>query len=173
MEIEFIKNSLYIGLKLEDDKTGNSIEDTAIKDGFKKQNKRHITILYYPIQKILENIPNNSSIEVKEKIIKEIKDLLKSFEWKFEITEIYKIEKQGYFSISSILEHRESYISLVKMPDIEVFYKKLNLLLKSNLPIQFTHITLFSKGEREGASFYGIPVPTVEEFNNLNPRKIN
>ncbi|MFA6392692.1 MAG: inositol monophosphatase family protein [Candidatus Paceibacterota bacterium] len=173
MEIKFYENNLYTGLDLENDNTGSSIEATAILEGFKKQNKRHITILYYPADKIFENIPNNSPVEVKEKIIKEINELLKSFEWKFKPTEIYKIEKQGYFRDSSILEHRESYINLVEMPDIEIFYKKLNLLLKSNLPVQFTHITLFTKGERKDASFYGIPIPYVEEFNNLNPRKIS
>ncbi|MFA6386453.1 MAG: hypothetical protein WCW04_01655 [Candidatus Paceibacterota bacterium] len=173
MEIEFYENSLYIGLNLENDDTGSFIEDIAIKDGFKKQNERHITILYYPIQKVFENISNNSSVEVKEKIIKQINDLIKNFEWKFRPTEIYKIEKQGYFNGSDVLEQRESYIYLVEMPDIEVFYKKLNSLLGSNLPVQFTHITLFTKGERVGASFYGIPVSSVEEFNNFNPKKIS
>ncbi|MFA6355346.1 MAG: hypothetical protein WCW65_02900 [Candidatus Paceibacterota bacterium] len=168
MEIEFIENSLYIGLKLENDNTGSFIENIAVREGFKRQKERHITILYYPIQKVFENVPD----EIREKRIEEINDLLKTFEWKFKPTDIYKIERKGYFSDSDILEHRESYINLVEMPDIEVFYNKLNLLLKSNLPIQFTHITLFTKGERVGASFYGIPVPSVEEFNNFNPRKI-
>ena len=169
MEIEFSENNLYIGLSLENDNTGNFIEPTAISEGFRKQDKRHITILYYPTQKIFENI----SYEIKEKIIGGIKDLLRSFEWRFKPTDIYKIEREGHFSGSAILEHRESYISLVNMPDIEDFYKKINSLLKSNLPVQFTHITLFTKGERVGASFYGIPVSSVEEFNNLNPRKIS
>ena len=60
---------------------------------------------------------------------------------------------------------------MIDMPDIEVFYKKLNSLLKTDLPIQLPHITLFTKGEIEKPRYYGIPVSSKEDFEKMNPEK--
>lgn len=163
----------YYGLSLENDNTGNVIESRALNEGFRRQNKRHITILGDSTKELLKDVLNKLSLEERENILEKIKNLLNSLEWKFKPKEIYRIKKQGYFSDSDILENRESYISIVEIPDMKIFYQKLNSLLKSNLPTQVPHITLFTKGERENPKYYGIPIPSMEEFNTLNPKKIS
>lgn len=72
----------------------------------------------------------------------------------------------------SPIENREQLFEAIKHTHFSCFELCKNAFGKY-LPFQFTHITLFTKGERKGASFYGIPISSVEEFNNFNPRKIN
>ena len=172
MKLILEENDLYLGLHLENDNTGSIIKSQALKEGFRKQNKRHITILYGSKQKLIVDILNKSSVEKRESIKKEIKDIFESLKWEYTPTEIYKIQKEGYFDDPSIVEKRKSYINMINMPDMEVFYHKLNSLLKSNLPTQVPHITLFTKGERKNPKWYGIPIPSIKEFNSLSPKKI-
>lgn len=162
----------YYGLFLENDNTGSVIESSALNEGFRKQDERHITILGGSTKELLKNILNKLSEQEKEKVLKEIKNILESLKWKFIPKEIYRIKKTGYIDNSSILENRESYISIVEMPDMEIFYQKLNSLLKSTLPTQLPHITLFTKGERKNPNYYGIPIPSMEEFKTLDPVKV-
>ncbi len=123
-------------------------------------------------RRLVMDILDKFSDEKKEDVIKEIKNIFESLNWKYKPAGIYKIQKEGYFDDSSILEKRESYINIVNMPDIEVFYQKLNSLLKSDLPTQIPHITLFTKGERKNPKWYGISIQSIEEFNNLKPKNI-
>lgn len=162
----------YYGLFLENDNTGNVIESRVLNEGFRKQDKRHITILGGSTKELLKDILSKFSSEKRKNVLEKIKNLLNNLEWKFKPKEIYRIKKTGYIDNPNILENRESYINIVEMPDMEIFYQKLNSLLKCNLPTQIPHITLFTKGERENPKYYGIPVPSVKEFNTLNPKKI-
>jgi hypothetical protein len=148
------------------------IKSKALAEGFREQTKRHITIIGGMVEKLIDEILIKYNEKEKENIKKEIKNLLESFEWKYKQKDIYFIEKEGYIDNRDIKEKRQSYIAIVDMPDMEIFYKKLNALLNSNLPIQMPHITLFTKGERENPIFYGIPIPSEEEFQKLNPQKI-
>ena len=173
MKLMIDENNLEFSLLLKNDDTGNVIESGALEEGFRKQNKRHITILGGVIQKLLKNIleelPLNESLSALDKINK----ILKSLQWRYELREIYRIKKAGHFDNDTILENRESYIMMIDMPDIKVFYRELNRLLKTNFPVQVPHITLFTKGERKNPSWYGIPVPSIEEFNSMQPEKIS
>lgn len=166
------EDDLYYSILLENDNSGSIIEPKAIEGGFRRQNKRHITILGGSTQELLRDILNTLSNEERKKILNEIKNLLENLEWKFIPKEIYRIQKQDYFDISNVLEKRESYINIIDIPDIDIFYEKLNSLLKSDLPVQTPHITLFTKGERENPSYYGISISSSKEFKKLNPKKI-
>ena len=157
-KFEIDENRLLYSLLLENDNTGGDVESKAIEEGFRRQKERHVTILGGATKRLLKNALAGFQEEERKKILKEIKNILESLSWKFVPKEIYKIQKQDYFSDSNILESRQSYINMIDMPDIEVFYKKLNSLLKTDLPIQLPHITLFTKGEIEKPRYYGIPV---------------
>jgi len=146
----------------------SKIELMAIEEGFRKQDKRHVTIFGGSARDIFKKFSN----EKRKEILKEIKNLLESLDWKYEQKEIYKIQRQGYVDNPDILENRQSYICMINMPDMKVFYEKLNSLLKSNIPMQVPHITLFTKGERENPKWYGIGIPSMEEFHRLKPEKI-
>ncbi len=173
MKLVIDEKNLYYGISLENDNTGSVIENKALEEGFRKQDKRHITILSGSTKKLLENILSKLSEKEKKNILGTIKNILESLEWKYKLKEIYRIKKTGYIDNQNILENRESYVNLIDMPDMNTFYQKINLLLKTKLPIQVPHITLFTKGERKNPNWYGIPISSAEEFKNLKPQKIS
>lgn len=154
---------IFLGLENKEIEVAADVKKKAIKKGFREQTSRHITILGFDsiaIRNWLINNPNHS--------VKEIEQLLRDFDWNFTPMHIYHIEKAVNF-YKDVIERRESYISTIDMPDLEKFYKKLNKLLGTNLSVQFPHITLFTKGERVNPRFYGIPIPSKEEFLKLKP----
>ena len=140
--------------------------------GFRKQTNRHITIIGGKLSRKIKDIFNKLSVSERKKKLAEFKSILKSLNWKYIQKDIYFINKKSYFGNSKVLEHRKSYIRTIEMPDIHIFYKKLNILLKAHIAEQFPHITLFTKGERKNTDFYGIPIPSKTEFKKLHPIKI-
>ncbi len=140
--------------------------------GFREQTNRHITIIGGKTSKEIKNILNKLSMAERKKKIAELKSILKNLNWLYVQKDIYFVNRKSYFANSKFLEHRKSYIRTIEMPDIHIFYRKLNTLLKTRFPTHFPHITLFTKGERKNTDFYGIPIPSKTEFKKLHPIKI-
>ncbi|MEK7080867.1 MAG: hypothetical protein AAB902_00525 [Patescibacteria group bacterium] len=165
-----LRKDFLCGIKLNISQVDyGNLKLVAKKKGFKEQAKRHITIIS-SAGKFKNALYKFSIKERKQKIIK-LKSILKNLKWQYIQKEIYSINRKFYYGNSKILEHRKSYIRTIEMPDIYVFYEKLNTLLNSHIPTQFTHITLFTKGERPSADWCGIPIPSKSEFRKLHPKK--
>jgi hypothetical protein len=142
----------------------SDVKEYAQTHGFREQTSRHITIIGSLAKDELRKQPNLAC---------EVNKLLASFDWSFTIKDVYHVKKAGTFGEgSTVIENRESIIRTIDMPTIELFYQKLNELLGANLPTQFPHITLFTKGDREDAHYRGIPIPSEVEFAKLEPIKI-
>jgi hypothetical protein len=140
--------------------------------GYREQTNRHITIVGGRASRKIENILNKLPLAERRRKIAKLKSVLKSLKWQYIQKDVYFINKKSYFGNSKILEHRKSYIRVIEMPDMKIFYRKLNAILKTHIPTHFPHITLFSKGERPSADFRGIPIPSKTEFKKLHPKKI-
>ena len=150
----------------------SNIKERAQAERFAEQTKKHITIIGGQSDIIIDSL-NKMEINQRNNTIEIIKSLLEKFDWQFEPGETFWITKEGFFDKDSkVLERRESYIRVVDLPDMEKFYQELNKLLHTNIPAQFPHITLFSKGENEKRKYKGISIPSKEEFKKLNPQKI-
>jgi ribosomal protein S30 len=166
-----LARDFFCGIKLNKNQVDSGNLKSAVeKNGFREQTQRHITIIS-GAGKFKSALFKFPAKERKQKIIK-IKNILKNLNWRYTQKDIYSVNKKSYFSGLKILEHRKSYIRTIEMPDIHIFYKKLNILLKTHIPEQFTHITLFTKGERLNAPWRGIPIPSKTEFKKLHPVKI-
>jgi len=173
MKPNFTKE-LKIGIRLKNDKTGRSIEAIAKKEGFKRQDKRHITVLGVSTHKSFLKILEKCSEKDRKEVLNDVRKILKSLKWKFKPLpgEIYKVRRRGHFDVPSIIESRTSYIQLIDMPDMKKFYKKLNSLLGSKFPVQVPHITLFTKGERKNPKYYGFGICSEKDFKKMFPKKI-
>lgn len=134
-----------------------------------EQRSRHITIVGGTI---IKNILDKLSQKEKSQMIHRIRKLLKSFDWQFIPTDIYRISRRGLAYDDFEKDERESYIRVIKMRDMIKFYKKLNHLLKTNFPTQFPHITLFTRGDRPDAPYRGIAINSKEKFKQLYPKKV-
>ncbi|MFH1366135.1 MAG: hypothetical protein ABIG99_02005 [Patescibacteria group bacterium] len=141
--------------------------------GFREQSERHITIIGDKASLKIERALNKFSLLERKKKVIRLKFLLKNLKWEYVQKDIYLISKKTYLKGFNVLEKRESYIRLVEMSDINVFYRKLNTLLKTRIPIQVPHITLFTKGEyRPYRNYFGISISSKTMFKKLNPRRI-
>lgn len=167
-------DDLSIILWLDNDDTGNSINTRAAQEGFRRQDKRHITILSGSTKDTFKEILNRLSEEEQKNILQKIKESFESLEWKFKPIsgEVYKIKRTGNFDLPDVIESRESYIQMIDIRDMAIFYDHLNSLLKSNLPVQVPHITLYTKGEREKPEYYGIGICSKEDFESYSPEKV-
>jgi len=148
----------------------SGIKTIAIKEGYKEQRARHITVIgsCHYIKDRLDLLSKKD----KGKKIKQIKKLLKEIDWQFAPMDVYHISRKGLPFSESEEDERESYIRIVKQPGMKKFYNKLNRLLGTNIPTQFPHITLFTKGERPNALYKGISISSKEKFKQLHPRKV-
>ena len=169
LKFEIDENRLLFSLSLEGDDTGSRIEEKALGEGFKRQNERHVTILGGATKKLLKNELAKLPEDERAKKLSEIKTLLESLSWDFSPGEIYKVQKEGVFGDSNIIEQRQSYICMLDMPDMEIFYAQLNALTGAHLPVQVPHITLFTKGEGENPDYQGFPISSMEDFNTMHP----
>jgi hypothetical protein len=61
-------------------------------------------------------------------------------------------------------EPRQSIIQLVRIPEIETFYTKLGMIFEIQIPIQPTHITLYTTF----ADKRGISINTQSEFDEYS-----
>jgi hypothetical protein len=150
----------------------SDIEAKARNEGYREQTERHITIIGGTAQLIRELIAEYPA-DTQEGLWQKIADLLQDYEWKFMPKDVYHIKKTGTFSGGGdLIEERQSYIRAIEMPDMAKYYAEVSKLLNTDLPVQFPHITLFTKGERENPKWYGIGIASEEVFQTMNPVKI-
>jgi len=167
-----LAKDFYCSIKLNKNQVDyGNLKLVAEKKKFREQTKRHITILSGSSLEKVRNILNRLSVKEKKVTIIKLKTILKNLKWQYTQKEIYLINKKSCYGNSKVLEHRKSYIRTIEMPDIHIFYKKLNTLFSIYIPTQFPHITLFTKGERPSPDWYGIAIPSKGEFKKLHPKK--
>ncbi|MDD5342323.1 MAG: hypothetical protein PHI73_03230 [Patescibacteria group bacterium] len=151
----------------------SDIEERAKQEGFKRNKDFHIRVIGFEGADAIKKTLAKLNQPGQEILIKKIQDLLQSLNWSFKLSQRYHIKKSGQFSEKiSITEDREAYIQLLYLPAMEKFYNKLNSLLGTKLPTQISHVTLFTKGERKNPDYCGIPIPSKDEFESMDPKLI-
>ncbi len=160
-----LKNNYFCYIRLKKDEVDiSSVKEIAKAKGFREQTFRHITILssgnFVAIQTSL-------SKGERQKINNQIRRKIKELDWSYEEKDTYLISKKVNKN-----ENRQSYICTIKMPAIDKFFRYVNKLLHLDIPTQYPHITLFTKGESKNFSYYGISIPSKKEFKTLKPKKI-
>jgi hypothetical protein len=140
---------------------------------FKKQNFLHITIIGDKASERIEKALKKLTKKEQEKRVKQIKSTIKKLKWQYSQKAIYLINKHSLIGDKKIKEHRESYIALVEMPDMKILFREINKILKTSIPAQFPHITLFTRGEHKSRIYKGISVSSKSVFKKLNPKKVN
>ncbi len=156
-----------------DDINYSEIESRAKREGLKRNKDFHITVIGFEAADEIKKSLSKQDQPGQAKLVKKIQDLLHSLNWSFKLSQRYHIKKSGQFNEKqSKTEDRESYIQLLYLPAMEKFYNKLNSLLDKKLPTQISHVTLFTKGEDKNPDFYGIPIPSKDEFENMDPKEI-
>lgn len=162
----------YLGIELTKAQVDVSeIGDIAKTKGFREQTFRHITILS---EKTFVPLFEKFNDSEKKKVLEAINNLIQKTDWSFTPKGVYYVAGNFPADITrTVPEFRESYIRKVTMPDMDNFIVELNKILKSDIPLRFPHITLFTKGEGKNPAHYGIPINSKEGFNKLKTRLIS
>jgi hypothetical protein len=142
------------------------IAKQAKEEGYREQTSPHVTIISTAEKAVKEWLAEDSIHSVAE-----IEQIISRYEWSFKPKGIFHLGTE-FHEVEGVTENRESYIQVLDMPDIESFFSDINTLLGTELPVQFPHITLFTRGERPEPAYYGIPIPSQEEFLRMNPIEI-
>ena len=172
------KNTLLLDL----DKNSVDLDATrelAEKNGFEQKGEFHITVLGFKnggeVKKALKALPEAE----RQNTILQIKSLVDSTDWSFVFEpQRFHISKE-YVSPdpknkgAELRERRESYIQMVNLPGMKIFYDKLNSILGTNLEVPPAHITLYTGGDDKEKSKMGIGINTQSEFWKMNPELIS
>lgn len=154
------------------------LKEIADKNGLDPKGDFHITVLGFKnggeIKKVLKGLPE----EKRESVILQIKSLVETIDWGFSFeSQKYHISKE-YVSQdpknkgTELREQRESYIQMVNLPGMKIFYEKLNAILGTSLEAPPAHITLYTGGSDKEKSKMGIGINTQDEFSKMNPELI-
>ena len=171
------KNTLLLNLE-KDSVDLSALEELAQKNGFEAKGDFHITILGFKnggeVKKALKTLPE---AERQSKLL-QIKSLAESTDWKFILEpQRYHISKEYVIPDpknkgAELREQRESYIQMVSLPGMRIFYDQLNAILGTNLEAPPAHITLYTGGSDKEKSKMGIGINTQDEFQKLNPEAV-
>ncbi len=172
------KNTLLIGIdKGAVDLSG--IQEMADKNGFTQKGEFHITVLGFKngreVKKALNALPESE----RQSALEQIKALVEETDFSFVLEpQRYHIEKE-YISPdpknkgAELRERRESYIQMVSLPGMKIFYDKLNAILGTDLEAPPAHMTLYTGGDDKEKSKMGIGINTQDEFLKMNPELIS
>jgi len=159
----------YVAIELsKSDVDISQIYDKAVSGGFREQTNLHITIVGSEANDALNAKLDPLGAGDKENLLLKLDDLISKFSWDFTENEFFLIQKTGKFGTGGVEEKRSSIIQVIDMPDMEKFYNEFNKLAGQSIPTQFPHITLFTKGEREDPDYFGIPIPSIVEFEKIS-----
>jgi len=172
------KNTLLLGVG-KDAVDLSAIQEMADKNGFEQKGEFHITVLGFKnggeVKKVLKALPEAE----RQNALAQIKSLVEDTDWSFVFEpQRYHISKE-YVSPdpknkdAELRERRESYIQMVNLPGMKIFYDKLNAILGTNLEAPPAHMTLYTRGDDDEKSKMGIGINTQEEFLKMNPELIS
>lgn len=142
------------------------IQKYASDNDFRPKDEKHITIIGSKCRDaIVEKMESLDSLS-KQKLLENVESLINKYDWSFLPT--------GYYHIKRMHEgvEKEAIIYTIDLPDIYSFYNDINSLLDADLPVQFPHISLFTKGPKNKDGYYGIPLPSEEIFKESIYSKI-
>jgi AraC-like DNA-binding protein len=155
-----------------------NISEIAQQNGFTEKSEFHITVIGFKNGRAVNDALVKMSGLEKTNKLKEIDTLISSIDWRFillserfHISKDYPVYEAGQISLKPA-EHRESYIQMVSMPGMTVFYEKINTALGTTLEVPPAHTTLYTNGSDKEKSKMGIGINTMAELQGLGPVRI-
>lgn len=156
-----------------------SLRNLAEEKGLEPKNEFHITVLGFKNGGEIKKVLKVLSAEQRLKVISQIKILVENTNWSFAFEpQKYHISKEYLSSVQKgsedqLVERREAIIQMVTLPEIQLFYDKLNSILGIKLEIPPNHITLYTGGSDKEKSKMGIGINSLSEFLKMNPELIS
>lgn len=170
------KNALLLGVN-KNAVDWSSMAEPAQKNGFEQKDELHITIIGFgaggEIGKTFERLGGE-----RNGVMQRLRSLIDGTDWKFYLEpQRFHVQKDYVMrdrrnGLIISTEHRESYIQMVSVPAIQIFFQELNSMFGTNFLPPPTHITLYTRGNNSERARMGIGINSQEEFLSLHPQLI-
>lgn len=166
--LQFYPDTFTLILNIENVFIPESLKVAASGYNLLPKNDFHITIIGSRTSEQIQEYLNQLNIASKKVFIMLLKKLVHRYPFKVMLeNDIFYINK------SYKDEERFSFIQIVKVDQLENFYRELNQLLWLEFPIPFPHLTLFTNSSNPEKKLMWIWIYSKDEFKKLEPIKIN
>ncbi|HRI35681.1 MAG TPA: hypothetical protein PK765_01000 [bacterium] len=167
--VRFDKNTLAFVLNIDPIDIPLSIRKEAESLQLLKKDEFHITIIGRATGEILTNHLQNFSQEKRINILATIETLITKTIWNIRLENEYFFIEKAYQNPE---ETRKSIIQIANTPELNQFYKELEILFEVKLDLPIPHVTLFTNSTREKKKLRGIGIYSASQMQELNPKKI-
>jgi len=166
------KGTLLLSISKEDVSIPEFLVSKAKQNNFKRKEEFHITVFGFGAgQRILKKLDVEPGS--KEVFLNKIQELSEGTNWEIDLTNQFYHIKKTYKNKNGVEEHRESYITMVKMGNISNFVKEVSNLINTHIDVPPPHTTLFSKSSIEENMLAGIGVGSEEDLKKLKPAQLS
>jgi hypothetical protein len=167
-EVIFDRESYTLLLPIEKESfvTLDYVQDKALELNLSEKDEYHITIFGFGAGKKIEDALRGEARKIED-FIELVNGTAGGYELK---DEFYSIKKT--YKIMGVPEERRSVIMMVRVPELEEFFDRVNRLLGTNLEVPPTHITLYTKSSLLENNQTGIGISSSRDFLDLKPSNI-
>ncbi|MEK7093605.1 MAG: hypothetical protein AAB927_03935 [Patescibacteria group bacterium] len=171
---DFVANK-HLGLSIEKPEIPDFVRKAAAENGLQEKPEVHISVV----------VTKNAMQMWKAAGAKgdaSIEALFKTYVWEYSLTDEYFLHERKYTRqnltangyAEDIPEHtRRTIVQKVLLPDLPIFYAKVNETLGISLPVPTPHITLFAWSDYEPFKTRGIGINSAEEFKQFTKQLIS
>lgn len=150
-----------------------SVCATALREGLSQKTEFHITIIGRQTGEMILKKVALLPPQEKADFLTSLERLCMSYDWIYQFsTEFYLITKNYSEVKSEVAETRTSIIQALDMPDLTRFYEQLQVVLGSELPVPFPHVTLYTTSTNAKNTLLGIGIYSDVELQTLQPIQI-
>ena len=170
---------VFIGLLVEKQVAPDFVQKEAAKNGLLEKPEFHISVLVARNAQLAWKAAaqRDDATELRDAI----ESLFRSYTWEYTLTHGYFLHERAYSKKDliengygeDIPEHtRRSVVQKIALPELSLFYAKLNEMLKIVLPVPIPHITLFAWSDYEPFKTRGIGINSKEEFEQFTKQAL-
>lgn len=169
---KFVSESSFLLLPVQKPGISERIREEAQRRGFTEKEETHISVA---VTKNAKKIADTISEAASPAALRNgIVALFESFAWGYTLVDEYYLQESFYdearMAESGYAEDqpehtRRTIVQKADLPDLPVFYQKLNKLLGTALSIPIPHVTLFSWSDNPAFMTRGIGISSEEEFS--------
>src|SRR3989338_5495647 len=167
----------YLGLSVEKPSIPEFVRQAAMENGLNEKPEFHISVL---VAKNAQTAWRAIAARTDANLAHSLESVFKNYEWEYEPTNEYFLHEHT-FTKDELIENgedapphtRRSVVQKVVLPDLPVFYSKVNTSLGIDLPVPIPHITLFTWSDYEPFKTRGIGINSAEELERFTIRRIS
>jgi hypothetical protein len=168
----------YLGLSVDRPTVPDFVQQAAQENNLVEKPEVHISVVV--TKNAMQMWRAIGSKKDSAALLKSVEALFKRHAWEYALTEEYFLHERTYSQTdldlienryTNVPEHsRRTIVQKVQLPDLAIFYGKLNEMLGTSISVPVPHITLFAWSDYEPFKTRGIGINSAEEFERFTKK---